>query len=253
MVKKLLLILLLANCQGHIYAQSRLSEKFNISITAGPAIPMGSFVKKDIADAVIYQPDRIHPAVSSIEKSKSGFAKVGYSINAELSYKFSNHFYSFVRSGLSSNPISVTEIEMFFIDLYGVEQRFSQVDNELFTVTPGLGYTFQRGKLEYDAGVFFGYGKINYPYYELLFLRANRIWAHSGPRTDLSSWVSGGLVKVKYEIGKFNTGLELLFQRANFDYGIFPITIPGGSQSESFNDTIKTRVLTVGLVVGYSF
>ncbi len=141
---------------------------------------------------------------------------------------------------------------MIFINLYGVEQRFLHVDNELFTVTPGLGYTFQRGKWEYNAGVFLGYGKINYPYYEALFLQT-LIWAHSGPRPDLSSWVSGGLVNVTHELGKFKVGLDLLFQSANFQYTIFPITIPGGSQSQSFNDTIKTRILTVGLVVGYSF
>jgi hypothetical protein len=252
MVKKMLLILLLVNCKEYIYAQSRLSEKITLSVSPGLAFPIGVFAKKDIANAVIYMPDRIHPAISSIEKSKSGFAKIGYSFQGELSFKISNHFYSFIRSGLTSNPISVSEIEMFFIDLYKGEQGFSQVDNELFTVTPGLGYTFQRGKWEYNAGVFLGYGKINYPYYELQFLQT-LIWAHSGPRPELSSWVSGGLVKVNHEVGKFNTGLELLFQRANFDYNIFPRTIPGGSQSESFDDTIKTRILTVGLVVGYSF
>ena len=254
MNKKIILVLFMGICSGYVHAQSNPSEKFAFTISAGPAFPVGVFAKKDIADAVIYEPDRNPAAVSSITKSKSGFAKVGYSIHAELSYKFSKHFYTFIRSGATINPISVSEMEDFFMNVYGVEQRFSHVNNELFTATPGLGYSFQKDKWRYNAGIFLGYGKINYPYYEnaLIFTGSNLIWAHSGQRPDLSSWVSGGLVQVTYEFAKFSAGLDVLFQRADFDYMIFPRTIPGGSQSQTFDDTIKTRILSVGLVVRYS-
>lgn len=252
MTKILIFVFLLGIITGSIHAQSKFSEKITFTISAGPAIPLGPFAKKDIADAVIYQPDRISPAVSTISKSKSGFAKVGYSIYAELTYKFSKHFYTFIRSGVTINPVSVSEMDDFFINLYGVEQRFSHVDNELFTVTPGLGYTFQRGKWEYNAGVFLGYGKINYPYYEALFLQT-LIWAHSGPRPNLRSITSGGIIQVNREIGKFNVGLEFLYQQADFNYSIFPKTSPGGSQSVVYDDLIKARILSLGLVTGYRF
>ncbi len=114
MTKKLIFVFLFGISTGYIYAQSRLSEKITLSVSPGLAFPIGVFAKKDIANAVIYQTDRICPAVSSIEKSKSGLAKIGYSFLAALSYKFSNHFYTFIRSGVTINPVSVSEMDDFY-------------------------------------------------------------------------------------------------------------------------------------------
>ncbi len=224
------------------------------SVSAGAAVPVGVFAKKDMGSAAIYIQDREPPGVMGIAKSESGFAKLGYSYHAELSYGFSRHFYAFVRSGRSVNSISVSEMDDFFTGLHGLEQRFSHVDNELFTVSPGLGYSFQSGNWQYNAGIFAGYGRVNYPYFEnlLVFTQSEIIWAHDGERPDLSSWISGGLFSLKYSKGRFRTGLEISYQRANFDYTMFPRTIPGGSQSEVYDDTLKTRLLNIGLQFGYS-
>lgn len=253
--KKLTLSLISLFLAGFVHAQSKVGEKFSLSISAGPAFPLGVFAKKDIADAVIYNPVRNPPDVSTIAKSKSGFAKAGYSFQAELKYKFAKHFYTFLRAGITVNPISVSEMEDFFIDLYEREQRFSHVDNQLFTVIPGLGYSMEKNKWRYNAGLFVGYGRINYPYYEnaLVFTGIDIIWAHSGPRPDLNSIVSGGLAQISREIGKFNLGLDVHFQSANFEYTIYPRTIPGGSQTETYDDTIKARILSVGLLLSYQF
>jgi hypothetical protein len=90
--------------------------KLTFSVGGGVAFPVGVFAKKDLEAAAIYVPDRVTPAVASIAKSQSGFAKVGYYYHAELGYNFTKHFYAFVRSGTSVNPISVSEMSTFFSD-----------------------------------------------------------------------------------------------------------------------------------------
>ncbi|WPR76060.1 hypothetical protein [Algoriphagus sp. NG3] len=244
-----LLTLMMIGCG----AGAQTKGKLTISVSAGAAVPVGVFAKKDMESAAIYFQDREPPAVMGIAKSESGFAKLGYSYNAMLSYGFSNHFYTFVRSGKSVNPISVIEIDDFLNDLYGVEQRFSHVDNELFTVSPGLGYSYHKGNWQYNAGIFAGYGKCNYPYFEslLVYTGSNIIWAHSGEMPDLSSLVSGALINLNYGKGRFRTGVEILYQQANFNYNMLPRTIPGGSQSENYDDTLKSRIVEIGLQISY--
>ena len=229
--------------------------KLTFSVGSGVAFPVGVFAKKDMEAAAIYIPNQVPLAVVSIAKSQSGFAKAGYYYHAELGYSFTKHFYAFVRSGTSVNPISVSEMDAFFSGLNGLEQQFSHEDNVLFSASPGLGYYIDKDSWKFGFGVFAGYGKINYPYYEdhFVFTQSDIIWAHSGARPDLSSWVSGGMMKTSYKIKKITTGFEVQFQRADFDYEIYPRTIPGGSQSETFSDTLKTRILEVGLTFGYTF
>ncbi len=229
--------------------------KLNFSVGGGIAFPVGVFAKKDMEAAAIYVPDRVPPAVASIAKSQSGFAKAGYYYHAELGYSFTKQFYAFVRSGTSVNPISVSEMSTFFSGLDGLEQQFSHEDNVLFSALPGLGYFIDKDPWKFSVGVFAGYGKVNYPYYEdhFVFTQTDIIWAHSGSRPDLRSWVSGGMMKTTYNIKKITISFEALFQRADFDYEIYPKTIPGGSQSETFSDTLKTRILEAGLTFGYTF
>jgi hypothetical protein len=235
-------------------AEAQIKKKLTFSVSGGAALPIGIFAKKDVEAAAIYDPDRVPPAVASIAKSKSGFAKTGYYYQAELSYLLSQHLFAFVRTGTSVNPISVSEMDAFFSSLNGLEQRFSHEDNVLFSVTPGLGYFINKESWKFSFGMFAGYGRVKYPYYEnrFVFTQSDIIWAHSGARPDLSSWVSGGMMKTEYKIKKCSIGLEVLFQRANFDYEIYPKTIPGGSQSETFSDTLKSRILQAGLTFGYT-
>lgn len=255
MTKHLLSILLFIFYAGFALAQSNSPKKFSFSISAGPAFPVGVFAKKDMENAVIYFPDSSIPNMASISKSNNGFAQVGFSFHGALNYKFSNHFYTFIRAGITSNSISVAEMNDFVNKLYGVGYSFSHVNNNLFTITPGLGYTLQKAKWEYRTGIFLGYGQINYPYYEVVREVGNERlkWAHSGPRPNLRALTSGGTLQVSRAIGKLNIGLEMLFQQANFEYSIFPKTSPGGSQSETYDDRIKARILTLGLLFSYNF
>jgi hypothetical protein len=255
MTKYIVFTLLISVFTWPTLAQSNPTKNFSLSLSLGPAFPVGVFAQKDIGNAVIYFPQTSVPNIASISKSNNGFAKVGYSFYGALNYKFSNPFYTFLRAGIVRNPISVSEMEDFVSNLYGVEFKFSHVSNTLFTITPGLGYALQKDKWEFRVGLFLGYGQINYPYYEMERVVDNERLklAHSGLRPNLRSITFGGIMEVNREIGKFNVGLELLYQRADFNYSIFPKTSPGGSQSVVYDDLIKARILSLGLVFGYKF
>lgn len=189
-----------------------------------------------------------------IDKSVSGFANPGYSYHAQVGYGFSGRFFAFVRAGGSVNPVSEKTIEEFFTDMYSTEEQFHHTDYRLFTVTPGLGYSILSGAWGLHAGLFAGYGQCDYPYFErrLTFLGNGTIWAHNGDRPNLSTWATGGLVNLSYGRGRLRTGLEIAYQRADFDYTMTTRMIPGGSPNPEYQDTLKTSLLHIGLQLSYS-
>lgn len=235
------------------FSQENPPQRISLSVSAGPAFPVGVFGGNNMEEAAIYFPDSSIPNLASISKDSNGFAKVGYSIHGTLNYHFASHFYVFLRSGVTNNPISVTEMEDFVNDLYGLDFRFSHENNNMLSIAPGLGYFLKKGSWEYRTGIFLGYGQINYPYYEMVRVVGNETltWAHAGSRPSLSSITVGGNLQVSRAIGKFQLGLEVSYQRADFDYSIFPRTSPGGSQSVTYEDTIKVRTLNFGLFLLY--
>lgn len=235
------------------FSQENPPQRISLSVSAGPAFPLGVFGGNNMEEAAIYFPDSSIPNLASISKASNGFAKVGYSIHGTLNYHFASHFYVFLRSGVTNNPISVTEMEDFVNDLYGLDFRFSHENNNMLSITPGLGYFLKKGSWEYRSGIFLGYGQINYPYYEMVRSVGNETltWAHVGSRPNSSSITAGGNLQVSRAIWKFQLGLEASYQRADFDYSIFPRTSPGGSQSVTYEDTIKVRTLNFGLFLLY--
>ncbi|MGM0947237.1 MAG: hypothetical protein ACQEW9_18835 [Bacteroidota bacterium] len=249
----ILLVLLFGFTLQFSFSQENPPQRFSLSISAGPAIPMGVFGGKNMENAAVYFPDSGVPNLASISKASNGFAKVGYSIHGTLNYHFASHFYVFLRSGVTNNPISVTEMEEFVNDLYGLDFRFSHENNNMLSIAPGLGYFLKKGNWEYRTGIFLGYGQINYPYYEMVRVVGNEAltWAHVGSRPNSSSITAGGNLQVSRAIRKFQIGLEINYQRADFDYSIFPRTSPGGSQSITYDDRIRPRILTLGLVLNY--
>ncbi|KPQ19821.1 MAG: hypothetical protein HLUCCX10_01380 [Algoriphagus marincola HL-49] len=249
----ILLVLFFGFTLQSSFSQVNPPRRFSLSISAGPAIPVGVFGGKNMENAAVYFPDSSVPNLASISKASNGFAKVGYSIHGTLNYHFASNFYVFLRSGVTNNPISVVEMEDFVNDLYGLDFRFSHENNNMLSITPGLGYFLKKGSWEYRTGIFLGYGQINYPYYEMVRVVGNETltWAHAGSRPSLSSITVGGNLQVSRAIGKFQLGLEVSYQRADFDYSIFPRTSPGGSQSVTYEDTIKVRTLNFGLFLLY--
>lgn len=249
----ILLVLFFGFTLQSSFSQVNPPRRFSLSLSAGPAFPVGVFGGKNMENAAVYFPDSSVPNLASISKAGNGFAKVGYSIHGTLNYHFASHFYVFLRSGVTNNPISVTEMEDFVNDLYRLDFRFSHENNNMLSITPGLGYFLKKGNWEYRAGIFLGYGQINYPYYEMVRVVGNETltWAHAGSKPNLHSLTAGVNLQVSRAIGKFQIGLEINYQRADFDYSIFPRTSPGGSQSVTYDDRIRPRILALGLALNY--
>jgi hypothetical protein len=78
-------------------------------------------------------------------------------------------------------------------------------------------------------------------------------WGYVGPKPDLNALAYGGMFNLSYKIKRIRTGLEILYQRADFDHTFTTYTlIPGGNANPEYHDTIKSYLLFVGLQVSYS-
>ncbi|WP_194973241.1 hypothetical protein [Aquiflexum lacus] len=237
-----------------------ISQTFNrgelaFSLSGGSSRPMAGFSGKDIASSIIYREDVTPPWEIGIKKSENGFARPGYYYAAQVNYGITNRFFVFLRAGSSNNPVAEQIIEDYFSTLWSVEVNFTQTDYQLRTLAPGIGYSHRLGNWGLSTGLFAGNGRLEFPYYNLILTYTpshKGTWGHDGPRPDLNAFAYGGMFNLSYETGRIQTGLEILYQRADFEYSMTTRLVPGGNFNPVYHDTIKSSLLFIGLQVSYS-
>ncbi|MCK6618580.1 MAG: hypothetical protein L6Q51_13140 [Cyclobacteriaceae bacterium] len=241
-----------------LFGQEDIHNRFSISVSGGRAIPVGSFGNKDIFSSAIYTPEDVqNPWVIGIDKSKSGFAEVGYFANLEMKYMLNKPIGLRLRTGYTFNSVWTDGITQFLSTNYG-DQKFEHDDYKIFHAAPGIGYEKQIGNFNLGVGLYSGVAITNYPYYEsiLTYTTTNphQKWAHDGDRPNLKALLLGASINIDYQsFSKLNWGIELSYQRSNFDYSMTTRVIPGFSPNPEINDILKTSNLNIGLRLQYNF
>lgn len=226
-----------------------------LSLSGGSARPMGGFSGKDMYAAAIFRNDVDPPWVMGINKSENGFTRPGYYYAAQVNYGITNRFFVFVRAGSSNNPVAEQPIEDYFVELYSTREEVHHTNYRIRTLTPGIGYSYHFRGWGISGGVLAGTGQMAFPYWErtVFFTQSpNGTWGHDGPRPDLNAFAYGGLFNLSYELGRVRTGVEILYQRADFDYSMATRMVPAGNFNPEYHDTIKSSLLFFGLKVSYS-
>jgi hypothetical protein len=138
-------------------------------------------------------------------------------------------------------------------------QRVEEESYKYLFINTGIGYYYSLYKFELGLNLLLGYTISRFPYYKFVFLNSSvnppDIFAHYGSRPNLGAFTLGTSLCATYNIfSHFKIGIELMYQRANFDYNVSPRLIPGGGGANlTFSDILKTRVLNAGLKIGYRF
>jgi hypothetical protein len=241
-----------------LLGQDGIYNRFSISVSGGRAIPVGSFGNKNIVNSAIYTLEGVqNPWVIGIDKSKSGFAEPGYFVNLEMKYMLSQSFGIRLQTGSTLNSVWTDGITQFLSTNYG-DQKFEHVDYRILHAAPGIGYEKKIGNFSLGLGVYSGLALTNYPYYESILLYTTTVpplkWAHDGDRSNLKALLLGASINLNYQkSSKFNWGIVLSYQSANFDYSMTTRVIPGFSPNPEINDVLKTSNLNIGLKLQYIF
>lgn len=239
-----------------LFAQNKEWRGWHFSLSTGAAIPVGNYAKDDAASAAIYKTEEPYNIIG-FAKSESGFAKIGYYYNAELQYKFNNGIAFSLRSGRLVNSVHTEGLSNYLTKISNSgEVKVEHVDYNVFYVTPSVGYYKSFRSFDIGLNFFIGSAKCNYPYYKGILLYTTtdppRIWAHDGERPNMNALMFGSLLNLNCRItSKFIVGLELTYQKANFEYEMMTRAIPGGNHNPLINDTIKLNVVNMGFKIGY--
>ena len=102
--KMILILMVMAIGYIHTYAQS----KSTLSLTIGPAMPIGNFAQKDSSSYVGF-------ASYATKLSGSGMAKLGYSVAGEYQYKFKKKFGLSVKFRWQQNPVNAEVVKQYLL------------------------------------------------------------------------------------------------------------------------------------------
>lgn len=235
-------------------SQNDKSTKFEISANGGLSLPVGLYGENNPSKSAIYVDVT---QVKGFAKEKSGFAKSGYYYNLELKYNLNSTFKILLITGTYSNPVETTGMTDLLTQISA--QKVEEDSYRYFYINPGFGYQYSISKFNFGLNLFAGYSFTSYPYYKFIFLNSPvnppDIFAHYGPRPNLGAVTLGTSFSTTYNISnEFRIGLDVLYQRADFDYTVTPKLIPGGGGANlTFSDILKVRVINAGVKVGYCF
>lgn len=255
----LVLILLIESLINPLAGQEETVKRWAISFSTGLSIPTGSFAKDDPLGSVIYDlsdPNDPTPLILGFDKSKSGFAKLGYYYCGDIRYKMGKAgLFLMLTYGKSNNVVQTKNLSDFLTNYTG-QQSLEHVDYEIITFSPGLGISKTYKDLIFTVGASIGYAVSKYPYYKstLLYTSTNPkiIWAHDGDRPDLSGLNIAFQLKLEYEISsRWFIGFSSQYQASSFKYEMYNRTIPGGSNTFKINETLKIDLLTTGFTIGF--
>ena len=240
--------------------QSDKTTKLDISISGGLSLPVGSYGNKSPLKSAIYVEGAPALTVKGFAKDRSGFAKTGYCYNLEIKYKLTTSLRLLLLAGTYSNTVETDGMSDFLTQVKdNRETKVEEDDYSFLYFTPGIGYYYSLNKFELGLNLFMGYSISSFPYYKFIFLYTTLdpppIFAHYGPKPDLGAFTLGTSLSATYNVfNRFRIGIDILYQRANFEYNMSPMTIPGGNPGiYNFSDILKARVINTGLKIGYSF
>ncbi|MBA4410759.1 MAG: hypothetical protein C0397_15210 [Odoribacter sp.] len=256
-MKQLIIILVILFGIGQqLYAQNKILDRLSFSVGGGAAIPVGTFGMKDIHNSAVHYKEGQYDFIIGIDKSKSGFARLGYDYHAQLSYRLTNHLYVFLRAGQTTNSVEMSGISAFFTQkLEPIE--FEEADYTIGSLTPGFGYKLSLKQWDLSIGLFGGRARTNFPVYKGTFTPnlggfPPSTWAYEGETPDLNSFSTGGTLSVNRHIKRISAGIEIAYQHASFKYDIRFRRIPGYDATPIVHDKLVVSLLNVGLKVAYN-
>ena len=229
-------------------------QKFGIFLGGGLSLPIESYGKQDASNAAIYANST---QVKGFAKEKCGFAKTGFNYNLEIKYKLSSSLKLLLITGTYSNSVETQGMSDYITHIS--PQIVEEESYRYLYILPGIGYYYSLNKFNLSLNLFLGYSITRFPYYKFIFIpfygNPPMMFAHNGPRPNLEAFTLGTSLSTTYNISKrFSIGIDLIYQRANFNYTVSPELIPGGGGANlTFSDILKLRVINTGLKIGYSF
>lgn len=238
------------------FSQELKKKKWNFMVSSGAAIPVGSYGNANASSAaIIPQPQNF---LAAFDKGKSGFANIGYYINAETQFRLKNGLFFLLRGGRIVNTVSTESLSDYLTQRFATPVSVAHDDYRINYIAPGIGFSKTFKTIEFGFDIFIGYANCNYPYYKGVKLNSNTdpkiIWAHSGARPNLESVTLGNGAFLHYKLLKHLTiGLDCSFQFTQFDYKISNREIPGGSNIYEVEDTLKVALVNIGISLGYKF
>lgn len=258
-MKQLIIILVILLGIGlQMFAQNKILDRLSFSVGGGAAIPVGTFGMKDMNNAAVHYKEGQYDRIIGIDKSKSGFARLGYDYHAQLNYRLTNHLYVFLRAGQTTNSVEMSGISAFFTQRWDPETIiFEEADYTIGSLTPGFGYKLSLKHFDLSLGLFGGPARSNFPVYKGTFISDNgnprAYWGYEGETPDLNSFLTGGTLSVNRRIKRISAGFEIAYQHASFKYDIRFRRIPGYNPSPIVYDKLVVSLLNVGLKLGYNF
>lgn len=238
------------------FSQELKKRKWNIIVSSGVAIPVGSYGNANASSsAIIPQPENF---LAAFNKSESGFAKTGYYINSEIQFRLKKGVFFLIRGGKIQNSVQTQSLSEFLTQRFNTPVSVAHDDYKLYYITPGIGLSKTHKNFEFGFNVFIGYASCSYPYYKGVLLNSNTdpkiIWAHDGDRPTLESLTLGSGAFLRYTLlTQLSIGLDCSFQTAQFHYKISNRQIPGGSNIYEVEDTLKFALVNIGISLGYKF
>ena len=249
-------VLILSILPIKFYGQKENSDKVDISVGSGLSIPCNSYSNNNPLKSAIYVNAT---EVKGFSKEKSGFAALGTSYILQIKYNTNTHFKILLISGTFSNSVVTNGMSEFLTQLNNLETKVEEKKYKYFFINPGVGYYNTYGKFEIGLNIFLGYANTSFPYYKFVFLSPPSsvpdIFAHNGPTPNLNAITYGSSVSANYFLSqRLQVGINMAYQRADFNYSVSPELIPGGGGANlTFSDILKVKVLNLGLMIAYCF
>jgi|GEM_PF-1240742 len=257
-MKKILLTSIIAAFFWPATAQQESPKKdtWQLSVSGGASIPVGTFARHDAAEAMIYNtdnPNRVLPPIRGISKSKDGFARQGYYYNADLSLITRPGITFSLRGGRSVNSHRTQGIENFMSDYYNntTDTQFFADDYQVNYLLSGMGYSHSIGAWQVKALMAGGIAMSKYPFYKRIYYTLESVWRPEKPWPNLYAFAFGYSINLARNFGKhFTMQADFSYVQASFRYYMANRISPGGSTSY-FDDTLNWKVLQTGLSIGF--
>jgi hypothetical protein len=255
---KILIIFILSIHGFQLFSQAPNDKLWEISLGGGFSFPIGVFSNNSASSAAILDKNVSATRVIGISKTKNGFAELGLCYNLSIKYKIAPSFRLLFLANRFVNPVQTNGLTTYLTQTHNLDIEYWESDYKMICFTPGIGYEHSLSDFIIEAGIYMGYSFAQYPYYKFILLYTMLdpppIFAHEGSKNAIHGLTIGGSISVAYRVsGKFNIGIDAIFNSSNFKYKMSNTMIPGGSQVFEISDVLKVRVIGTILRFGYSF
>lgn len=258
-----LLLVLFANYNG-LTAQSTeraLPDRLSVSLAIGASLPVGDFRTSNPTASTVLDPSRpvASPALFGIQRNSGAYATTGINIAARAAYQLLSPIFLTVGGSYNINGSDATKLDSYLGQLQpsvGHETTFETY--RVVTVTAGLAVGIQLPRsMRLRGGASIGPAWMRFPDYDVQFTfrpgNPPRDWSNSleSPAKIRNVSRAAHLCIDMPVYRQISMGLNLGYQRADFDYRVLMRSLGQSSQAE-VDDTIQWRVFNIGLTVRYA-